>query len=441
MTDFTLPGISIVDAVGRLAALGAQTVVIAGDSITQQMGYTDNVITQFDISYAVWANALMGGRFTFVNNAGVGSTKSAEMLATLDEKVIAYTPDWCWMLIGANDANASVGTSAEIIAAFKANVTAAIEKCRAAGIRVMIGTIMPTLSGNSAWTTERVYRVFTMNSWIRSLPSAYPGLVVADFASAVVDPTSASAQPRAGYLQADDGIHPGHKGAYYMGLVVKDALEGITPKVPRLVSSVADAYDYLGYGDQLLKYPLFSLATGGVNSTSGTITGDIPSSMSLLKSGTWGAGFGTSSVAARADGFGNDWVLTITNTGANDDNLSPSSANLNARVAAGDRVFATGVVAVSGLANWKGCSMFVESTSGATTYRAGALERATTDDPAATADKFVQTDHEMTMVTGVLTIPAGFSTLYLRLRPRWAAAGGTAVIKWGRVGLWKLPAA
>ncbi|MFG1222769.1 SGNH/GDSL hydrolase family protein [Xanthobacter wiegelii] len=441
MTDFTLPGVAMSDAVGRLAALGAQTVVITGDSITQQMGYTDNVITQFDISYAVWANAVMGGRFTFLNNAGVGSTRSDTMLANMDEKVLAYQPDWCWMLIGANDANASTGTSAEIIAGFKTNVSAAIAKCRAAGVRVLIGTIMPTLSSNTSWSAERVYRVHTMNSWIRALPHTYPGLVVADFAAALVDPTSATGQPKSGYLQADDGIHPSHKGAYYMGLVVKEALEGITPKAPRLVASVTDTYGYNSAGQQMFDNPLFTTTSGGTNSTSGTITGTVPGGCTLLKSGTWGSAYGASDTVARADGFGNDWRVTVTNTGANEDNLSLSSFNLSARFAAGDKVFATASVAASGLAQWKGASFFVESTSGSTTYRAGALERATTDDPAAAVGTFFQGDHEVTLVTGVLTIPEGFSSFYWRARPRWIAAGGTGVVRIGRVGIWKIPAA
>lgn len=440
MTDFTLPGVAMSDAVGRLAALGAQTVVITGDSITQQMGYTDNVITQADLSYAVWANALMGGRFTFVNNAGVGSTKSDTMLANMDEKVLAYQPDWCWMLIGANDANASSGTSADIIAGFKANVSAAIGKCRAAGVRVLIGTIMPTLSSNTSWSAERVYRVHTMNSWIRALPFVYPGLVVADFAAAVVDPTSASCQPKSGYLQADDGIHPSHKGAYYMGLVVKDALEAITPKVPRLVDSVTNTYGYNSAGQQMFANPLYTTTTGGTNSTSGTITGNVPGSCQLQKAGTWGASYGTSDTVARADGFGNDWRVSVTNTGANEDTLSLTTFNINTLFAAGDRVFATASVAVSGLAQWKGAGFFMEAYDGIT-YRAGALERGPSDDPAAAVSTFFQGDHEVTMVTGILTIPAGFSSVYCRLRPRWIAAGGTGVVRIGRVGIWKIPAA
>ena len=441
MTDFTLPGVAMSDAVGRLAALGAQTVVITGDSITQQMGYTDNVITQFDISYAVWANALMGGRFTFLNNAGVGGIKSDTMLANMDSKVLAYQPDWCWMLIGANDANSSVGTSADIIAAFKANVVAAIAKCRAAGVRVLIGTILPTLSSNTGWSAERVSRVHTMNSWIRALPFAYPGLVVADFAAAAVDPTSATGQPKSGYLQADDGIHPGHKGAYYMGLAVKEALEGITPKVPRLVASVTDAYGYNSAGQQMFDNPLFATTTGGTNSTSGTVTGTIPGNCQLLKSGTWGSSYAASDTVARADGYGNDWRVTVTNTGANDDNLSMSSTNLNAVFAAGDRVFATASVAASGLAQWKGAGFFVESVAGGTTYRASAMERATTDDTAAAVGTFFQGDYEVTLVTGVLTLLEGFTTFNWRLRPRWIAAGGTGVVRIGRVGIWKIPAA
>ena len=439
MTDFTLPGVAIADAVGRLAALGAQTVCITGDSITEQFGYTDTVARQMDISYAAWANALMGGRFTFLNNAGVGSTRSDTMLANLDSKVIAYAPDWCWMLIGANDANATTGTSTDIIAAFKANVAAALDKCRKAGIRVMIGTILPTLSTNANWSAERVYRVHTMNAWIRALPLAYPGVVVADFAAAMVDPTSATGQPKSGYLQADDGIHPGHKGAYFMGLAVKETLEGITPKAPRLVSSVTDTYGYNSAGVQIMPNCLFTTATGGTNSTSGTVTGDIPGSMNLSKTGTWGSSYAVSGTAARADGMGNDWVLTVTNTGANEDNLSMNTGNLNTLVAVGDKVFATASVSLSGLAQWKGCGMFLDAGG---TNRSSTLERSPGDDASAAVGTFHQGDTtDLVLVTGVLTIPAGFTGLNLRLRPRWVAAGGTGVVKWGRVGIWKVPAA
>ncbi len=419
-------------------AIGGQTVVVTGTSITQAMGFTDNVITQFDLSPDVWANALMGGRFTFLNNAAVGGTKSDTLLANLPSKVLAYKPDWCWMESGANDANSSTGTSAEIIAAYKANMSAAIEMCLSAGVRPLYKTITPTLSSNTSWSAERVGRVNAMNAWIRSLPTTYPGLVVADCAAAMVDPTSATGQPKSGYLQADDGIHPSHKGAYYMALAIKDALENITPKVPRLVASVADAYGYNARSLQMFANPLFTTTTGGTNSTSGVVTGAIPGTCQLLKSGTWGASYAASDTVARPDGCGNDWRVAVTNTGANDDNLSMSSANMNTLFAAGDRVFATASVSVSGLAQWKGAGFFIEQLVGSTTYRASALERATNDDAAAAVGAFLQTDHEMTLVTGVLTMLEGFTSFNWRLRPRWIAASGTGVVKIGRVGIWKI---
>lgn len=184
--------------------------------------------------------------------------------------------------------------------------------------------------------------------------------------------------------------------------------------------------------------PLFTTTTGGTNSTSGAVTGSIPGGCSLLKSGTWGAAYAASDTVARADGFGNDWRVTVTNTGANEDNLSLSSFNLSTSFAPGDKVFATASVSVSGLAQWKGAGFFVEQLVGSTTYRAGALERGTSDDPAAAVGTFFQGDHEVTLVTGVLTVLEGFSAFYWRLRPRWIASGGTGVVRIGRVGVWKL---
>jgi lysophospholipase L1-like esterase len=428
---------------------GATSVVILGDSITEQLGYHNQIARQFDISYFAWANALLGGRLMLLNNAGLGSTSTTfdpassppGMGVRLQSEVIAYRPDWCFLLGGANDVNAT-GVDSAIIADTIANLTEIIRRCTAAGIRVGIGTITPTMTTNPYWSAARVYRANRINAWIRSLPGRWPGLVLFDFAAAAIDPVNANGQPRAGYLQADDGIHPSQLGAYWYGRVLADALATIVPLAACLPSSVTDQASFYAGGpsDQLFARPLFTVPTGGINSAGATVTGDVPGTMSLLKSGTWGTGFASSSAVAREDGFGNDWQLIVTNAGADNDYLAMTSPSFHAAVAPGDVLVGVAGFSASGLTAYRGAGLLIEGTDSANAFtRASALERGVTDDPAATADRFVNVDHALTLRTGPYVVPPGLTSLKLSLRPRWGV-GGRGTIRWGRVAVWRVPA-
>jgi lysophospholipase L1-like esterase len=436
----------------KLAAGGAaQSVVILGDSITEQLGYANQIARHQDVSYFTWANALMGGRFLLLNNAGRGSTRTTfdpasdppGMGVRLAAEVLAYKPDWCWILGGSNDIN-SVGDDATIVAAARANLTRIIETCIATGIRVMIGTVPPTGSFNPDWSPARVARMFKLNAWIRSLPGRYRGLVVADYANVLIDPTSSTGQPRTGMLQKDDAIHPAHLGAYTMGMEIKRVLEPITASVQWLPSSMIDRPDYYpGLGsDQLFPRPFFHATTGGTNSTAGTVTGDVPGSMTLSKSGTWGAGHAASSVVPRADGFGNDWVMSVTNSGANNDNFQMAATIDLTKLSVGDTLIAACSLSVSGLAQWKGCGLILEGTpASGDLIRASSLERSASDTAEVlTVDRFSQANMDLTPVTGPFRVEAGLTSLRCFLRPNFIAAGGTATIKWGRVAVWRVPA-
>lgn len=437
------------------AMRGLTSVVILGDSITEQLGYHNAIARQMDISYFTWANALMGGRFRLLNNAGLGSTRTSfdpassppGMGVRLPDEVLAYRPDWCWILGGSNDINGSFSDNTQsetILATAKANLARMIEMCLAQGIRVMIGTIPPTHSSNTSWSNIRVARMFRLNAWIRSLPGRYKGVVVADFANAMTDPLSTTAQPRAGMLQFDDGIHPGHLGGYTMGLEIKRVMEPLTPAVQWLPSSIIDRPDYYSSlaCDQIFPRPFFHTTTGGNNSTGTTVTGAVPGSMTLTKSGTWGAGMAVSSVDARADGYGNDWTLTVSNTGANNDSLRMSGPDMQANVSAGDVLVGACAVSVSGLAQFKGASFVIEGIDGeAVSHRASALERSPADgtEPLPVS-RFSQASVDLTLVTGPFVVPPGLTSLKAFCQPLFIGSGGTGVIKWGRVGIWKVPA-
>jgi len=119
-----------------LAVKNNESIAFLGDSITQfgadlPGGYVRLVIS------GLQANGVTAVPIP----AGVSGNKSNQMLERLDAAVLSKKPDWLFLSCGVNDV--MHGANGIPLDQYKPNITAIVDKARAAGIKVMILT--PTM--------------------------------------------------------------------------------------------------------------------------------------------------------------------------------------------------------------------------------------------------------------------------------------------------------
>ena len=158
--------------------------------------------------YAYW---LMQAHPTWeVINQGVNAQRSDVIAARFDEEVIAKHPSVVVIIAGVNDVYQ--GRGAEHV---KAQLADMYRRARAAGIRVVAGTIIPY---NTA-TPDQNARMHEINAWIRAQADA--GVVT------FVDTREAAAAPgnRDLLVSSPDGLHPDAAGYRRMAEVIAPAIE------------------------------------------------------------------------------------------------------------------------------------------------------------------------------------------------------------------------
>ena len=110
-----------------------ESIAFLGDSITQY-GAESNVGYVRLVMRGLEANGIKARAIP----AGIAGHKSNQMLARLDRDVLDKKPTWMTLSCGVNDVGH--GVNGVPLAAFKQNITTIVEKCQAAGIKVMILT-------------------------------------------------------------------------------------------------------------------------------------------------------------------------------------------------------------------------------------------------------------------------------------------------------------
>jgi len=136
-------------------------------------------------------------------HAGVSGHTSRDMLARLDKDVISKKPDWMTLSCGVNDVWHGAGGVA--LDPYKKNITEIVDKCQAAGIKVMILT--STMIGEDQ-ANDNNKKLVEYNDFLRDLAKEKKCLLAelnADMQAAVMQPEGA--QPRKGNLLTVDGVH------------------------------------------------------------------------------------------------------------------------------------------------------------------------------------------------------------------------------------------
>ncbi len=122
----------------EIAVKSGQTVVFLGDAITQ-FGWQN----QHGFVHLVVAGLATNKVQVIPVAAGMVNDNSERMLARLKSDVLDKKPDWVVLSCGLTDIQ--LGTNGVPLARFKSNIAAMVDRCQAAGSKVLILTA--TISG------------------------------------------------------------------------------------------------------------------------------------------------------------------------------------------------------------------------------------------------------------------------------------------------------
>jgi lysophospholipase L1-like esterase len=188
-----------------------QKVAFMGDSITDQ-GW--NVPGGY-VKLVVAGLATLGVHITPIP-AGVSGNTSQDMLGRLDNDVISKKPDWMTLSCGVNDV--WHGVNGVALDPYKANITQIVDKCTAAGIKVLILTA--TVIGEDL-PNDNNQKLAAYNDWLRQF-ARERNLPLAEengaFQAAI---KAAPPEPWQGYrVLTNDGVHPNPDGHQLMARTI-----------------------------------------------------------------------------------------------------------------------------------------------------------------------------------------------------------------------------
>jgi lysophospholipase L1-like esterase len=191
-------------------APGEARVVFMGDSITD-----------------FWVQPRFGGFFPgkpYIGR-GISGQTTPQMLVRFRPDVIALAPKVVVFLAGTNDISSNTGPMTDEMIA--GNLASMAELARAHGIRVVLGSILPTSEyhvrpgdTNAPQTTRRpLSRIRALNAWMKEY-AAKNGHIYLDYFSAMTD--------AAGLLRAElseDDLHPNAAGYAIMAPLAEVAIQ------------------------------------------------------------------------------------------------------------------------------------------------------------------------------------------------------------------------
>ncbi len=198
-------------ASAEIAVKDGQKVAFLGDSITQ--GGWDNPAGYVRLVVAGFA---ANGINVIPVPAGIGGHKSNQMLERLRRDVLEKQPDWMTLSCGVNDV--WHGANGVPLDQYRTNITAIVDQCEAAGVKVVILTA--TVIGEELANANN-QKLAPYNEFLRSLAKAR-GCRLADLNALFQENIKASAKP--GRVLTSDGVHMNSAGDQLMAQGVLQAL-------------------------------------------------------------------------------------------------------------------------------------------------------------------------------------------------------------------------
>lgn len=323
-----LPEQKVVQISGVVSGAG-NTLAIIGDSFSARWYNQSGLTTDYQgKGYITWALSKHGGGMTVESDSSIGQAQVSAAgsvttpLVTQIDTAVASGAKHLLMMGGLNDV--VLGVSSDTIKAAWLEILA---KAKAAGMYVWWCTQPGLGASSTAYTAARQAQIFELNRWIKAQQNTSASrrdMTVIDLAAVVQNPLSATGDWKAGYLnstEADPKLHPSQPGAMAMGFEVARAWAEaglISPSI--LPTNNADNKAFNAASNILNSNGLFVAGAG-------TATGYTTS--------TSGGGAVTPTLASRADGFGNDQVLTGTWGTGTTDSFSLVGADLKASLVLG----------------------------------------------------------------------------------------------------------
>lgn len=222
-----------------------QKVAFLGDSITAQGwevpgGYVKLVTAGF---------GTLGVHITPIP-LGIGGQTSREMLARIDHDVIAAKPDWMTLSCGVNDVWHHEGGVA--LEDYKKNITAILDKCQAAGIKVLVLTATFIQESDNSDNQK----LAAYNDWLRETAKARH-LPVAEENGAFWNAVK-TAPLHQGNLITNDGVHPNPVGHQLMAKTILEAFGATPAQIAECEKAWLTMPDgaYLGFRTEFILGPL-----------------------------------------------------------------------------------------------------------------------------------------------------------------------------------------
>jgi len=195
-----------------------ETVAFMGDSITQQgngpVGYVNLVMKGLEVAGVKDAKKIP---------AGISGHKSNDMLRRLDGDVLARRDgkraQWMTLSCGVNDVWHQDSGRGVLFGDYTNNVTQILDKCAAAGVKVIVLTATMFEKGKDFATFPHNVKVAPYNEWLRA-EAKRRNLLLADLNQAMWDGHAADAKVR--YTR--DGVHMLYEGNQLMAWGVLQAM-------------------------------------------------------------------------------------------------------------------------------------------------------------------------------------------------------------------------
>jgi len=415
-------------ALVKIVSSARQSAAMVGSSLSD-VCFTSSALygtrRRLNRSWFDWMNyALRERAMTLPTTYAVGGSTISEILAQI-RVAVATDVDWIIGDLGVINSTAA----GDSLATMKANVALCIDAIKAYGKRGLLINATPLATGNASASLSNMRKLAAVNAYMAQYGRSN-GVLIYDAAKDIVDGADANGYAITALLQADL-IHYAHKGSRLIGAGLAALVSPYLTPYPLLPCSQADSYHATDNPSQLCTNPLMA-GTTAVTGASG-LTGNMPTGRAVSAAG--GTFTGTSAVATRSDGFGQDWVITVTACSANDSRLFLTlEPDMTANVTAGDLLQAVAQVEITGATNLKGQLFRLQPS--VTADFAGINEIASETSAIAEYSQVDLTGGAF--IAPVLTLPAGSTNLRLFLELQWSSTTAAGVIKISRVGINRL---
>jgi hypothetical protein len=373
-----------------------------------------------------WLRRLSKQRFKVLYFGGVSGERTDQINARVPTAIASGAGTFVYWG-GINDIAQNYPTSGTSGATAAANIIEAGRLILAAG-----GTFVVFLdyASTSGGTAAQFAQMMEMNARVNAWAISTPGVIVFDAAHIMLDYTTATA-PTLRSGSTYDGTHPSMRYAYLLGKALYAQLSSmLVTSVGRRVSGLQDQFATNPF--ELLPNGNNMTASGGSGSGSGGVTGTIPLSVIVTRTGS--AAATAISTSAAPDG-GNYLIAAITGAASGDVirlRYVPTLVNF----ISGENYRAMVDVDVSGTANLDSVRLCLEYEVG------GSTVTLSIDGNYATGERPGVPDSETysaTLLTEAFPVPASPTAVRWYVEARFNGASGAATVQLSNASLMRIP--